>query len=89
MKPTMQPATMMVGTVVDLVSIQILAQNVYVLGKLSAMGFPIYWLEMGIVKMKPTMLTVTLMEETVVWIASKQHIVQNVFVMKNRNGQIL
>ena len=75
MKLTTQSATMMVGTVVALVSIQIFARNVYVLGMLLEMSSLIYWLEMDIARMKPTMQIVTLMGVTVVWIASKQRIV--------------
>ena len=75
MKLTTQSATMMVGTVVALVSIQIFARNVYVLGMLLEMSSLIYWLEMDFARMKPTMQIVTLMGVTVVWIASKQRIV--------------
>ena len=57
---------MMVGIVVDHVSIQNIALNAYVLKKLQAIMSLTHWLEMDIAKMKPTMKTATLMEVTVV-----------------------
>ena len=57
---------MMVVTVVDLVLILNIAQNVNVLEEILATELLILWLEMDTAKMKPTMLSVTMMAKTAV-----------------------
>ena len=80
MKPTMLSATMMVVTVVDLVLILNIAQNVNVLEEVLAMELLILWLEMDTAKMKPTMLSVTMMAKTVVDLLSIETNALSVFV---------
>ena len=81
MKLTLLSASMMVGTVVDLASIETTVQNVLALIKLWLMESPMLLLEMAFAMMKPIMLPVTMMVETVVDHVSTQNIVQNVLVL--------
>ena len=71
---------MMVVTVVDLVLILNIAQNVNVLEEVLAMELLILWLEMDTAKMKPTMLSVTTMVKTAVDLLSIETNALSVFV---------
>ena len=66
MKSIMTTATMMVGTVVDLVLTQTFAQNVPAIIISLKMEFVILRLEMVFAMIKPIILTVVMMVETVV-----------------------
>ena len=81
MKLTLLSAAMMVGTVVDLVSIESTVRNVLALIKLWPMESPMLLLEMDFAMMKPTMFTVTMMALTVVDPQSMKNIVQNAHAM--------